>query len=420
MKTLSKISVIVPVLALALAPAENAFAISADNQTPVANGAAYLQTQQAADGHIGASASETGWSAVALSAAGFDLSTVHTSGGTSLRAHLAANAPGAAAAATDWERSIIAITADGQNPYNFGGTDYVAHLKTFAASGQIGSATAVNDDLFGLIALSAARDSLSDTVLTDALAFVLAAQHADGGFSYTTDPATGSDTNDTAAAIMALKALQNAGLASTAVTTALTNATSYLLGTQNADGGFPYDPLTPPAWGGPVSDVSSTSWVVMAFDALGQANAPAGTNAQAYIRAAQSADGSFPYQAPAAGDVFDTTPAVTALAGGQFPLSVYAGLLPGQGDDINLQSRSPSPSPSPSPSVTPTPSPTPAGSVLGASTTPPASATGTVLGSSTLPAVGVVSNLILLLMAAVIAALTGLAVRLHFARARNR
>jgi len=390
------------VLALSFAPL--AQATSSVNQTAVDNGITFLNTKVAADGHVGASASETGWSAIAYAAAGSTYDTVQTAGGTDLLTYLMANPPSAAASATDWERSILAITADHHNPYNFGGTDYVAKLKTFVSAGQIGSATASNDDYFGLMALMAAGIDPADSVAANEITYILGQQKADGGFSYSTDPSLGSDVDDTAAALMALEAAKFAGQNQNAFDAAVAKATAYMLGTQNADGGFPYDPLTPPAWGGPVSNVSTTSWVVMALTALGQDSGTPYDDAQAYIRGAQNADGSFPYEAPAAGDVFDTAPAVTALAGGTYPFKVYNGVIPDQ-----------DPVASPTPTPTPTPMPTPTPDVLGASIAPTPTPTPAVLGASTgvLPTVGELSNYLLLLMALAIATAAGVAVYLR-------
>lgn len=424
MKTLLIRSVLLSgAITLTLSP--YAFATSAINQTSVSHGAAYLATQQAASGKIGSTISDSGWSAVALAASGLNLSTVKTAGGTSLRDYLAANPPASNAAATDWERSIIALTADGQNPYSFGGVNYVTGLRSFVNGGQIGSPTAVNDDLFGLIALMAARVDTGDPVVSQELSYVLSAQRADGGFSYTTDTTVGSDTNDTAAAVMALVAARNAGLGTSSLNSALTDAKQYLLGTQNKDGGFPYDPLTPISWGGPVSDVSSTSWVLMGLTALSDDSTAAGLDAASFIRAAQNGDGSFPYQAPAAGDVLDSAPAVTALAGGQYPLHIFAGEVP----TGTAAAPTPSPTPtgagaaSPSPTATPAPAVT-SGTVLGAATAAapspgPAVASDSVLGASTLPVTGAVSNLLLLGLAFVIATATGFAVRLRQVRAKR-
>lgn len=393
-------------------------ATSADNLSAVAKGIAYLNTQQAADGHINGFTGVTPWAAIAYSSNNVDLDTVKLTGGTSLRAYLAANPPTATAPATEWEKDILAITADSQNPYNFGGVNYVAGLKNLVSGGQIGSSSTVNDDVFGVLALIASREPNTSPALTGALAFIIAHQHADGGFSSGAAATDTSDVDDTAAAIMALKAAQSAGLSSASITSALSKAKAYILAMKNSDGGYPYDTNY-----GALSDVSSTSWVVMAFTALGEPISPNSLAAQAYIRGTQQPDGSFPYQLPlfdpaGTGDTFNSAYAIPALAGAAWPLRIYSGLIPEVAQD---QTPSPTSSASPSPSASPTPTPA-AGSALGATTTPPptpspaATAAGSVLGASTLPAVGEVSNAILLLAAFLIATAGGLAVllRQHF------
>jgi hypothetical protein len=145
----------------------------------------------------------------------------------------------------------------------------------------------------------------------------------------------------------------------------------------------------------------------MALAALGQDSTAASTDAQSYIRGTQAVDGSFPYQAPAPGDVFNTAPAVTALAGGTYPFKVYNGVIPEQNDPSPSPSPTPTASPTPTstPSATPTPTPTPA--VLGASTGPVTPSGGV------LPAVGELSNFLLILFALAIATAAGVAVHLR-------
>lgn len=412
----------IPSLALALSaillPAQTALATPADNLLAVNNGVDYLNSQQGSDGQIAGFAGVSYWAAFAYSAAGTDPAAVKAPGGTSLLDYLKNHPPAAGSPATDYERDILAITAAGQNPYDFGGTNYVSALEALHSGSQIGSDTAVNDDIFGVSALVAAHVPNSDSALTDALSFVLAHQHADGGFSYTTDASTGSDVDDTAAALMALQAAKNTGLSVSS--TAISKANNYMLGTKNSDGGFPYDPNTPPEWGGPVSNVSSTSWVVMALQALGDGSSTDSTAAQSFLRSQQQSDGSFPYTAPGSGDTSDTADAVIALSGGYWPLHIYDGPLPGgtvdaaQTGPAASPSPSPSPSParsaSPSPSADPSPSPTPQhGSVLGASTTAGSGSS----GSGLLPATGGVANLLAFLAALLIGLAAGTAVYLR-------
>ena len=162
--------------------------------------------------------------------------------------------------ATDYEKAIMALTAVGENPSTFGSEDLVAQLRTYHTSEQIGDTSLLNDDYFGILALVSAGVATSDQAIADAKATILANQNNDGGFSWSSTGA--SDVDDTAAAIIALRA---AGVS--ASDSAITDAKAYLQGAQNDDGGFPYDPLS--AYGTD-SNVSSTSWVLMAIAALGE------------------------------------------------------------------------------------------------------------------------------------------------------
>jgi hypothetical protein len=396
---------------LLLATATPILAVSATNTTAVTNGISYLNTQQQSDGSLSGFPGINAWASLAYTAAG--------PGNTSLRAYLLAHPPAAGAAATEWERLILAITADGGNPYDFGGANYVAGLKATHAGGQLGLASAVNDDIFGLLALFAARVPADDPVVTSTLAFVLSQQRSDGGFSYSASAATGSDVDDTAAAIMALRAAQLAATSNPNVATALSGAQTYLLSTQNSDGGFPYDPLTPPDWGGPVSNVSTSAWALMALTSLGLADTPDGEAVQNYLKSTQQPDGSFPYTAPGAGDSFNSAYAIAALAGATWPQTVYNGPLPAAASPAT--SPGPSVSPSASPSATPvpsgSPSPSPGGSVLGASAT--SGGSGADASGGLLASVGQHSNQLLGLLALGIALSAG-AVAYRVQRRRQR
>lgn len=393
--------------ALALAIAPFASATSSVNQTAVTNGANYITSQQTATGSVSASASDNDFAAIALVAAGQNLANVKLAGGTSLLAYEAANLPGASAKASDWERTILVAAAAGQDPYNFGGTDAVAKLKTFASAGQLGDPASTGDDIFGIMALAAAGVTSADAVMSAEIAAVLSYQRPDGRFSYSTDPTVTGDVDDTAAAIVALRSAEIVGGASPAVTTAINNALDYIAALKNTDGGYPSDP----AWD-TTSNVASSAWVLIALNSLGLGDSADGRAAQSYIKSQQLQDGSFPSSwAPTTGDFFDTNPAVTALAGSTwlpqvFEENTYAGTA--------AIADAESPSPSVSPSVSPTPTPA-QGAVLGASTVTPtptptatpasaaSTATGTVLGATALPVVGQVSNAVLLLWAVAVA-----------------
>jgi hypothetical protein len=286
-------AVLAPLLALVIMPTA-ALATSPVNQTAVNNGLAYLSSQQSAAGDIAGSASINAWSAMAYSAAGTN--------NQSLLSYLEANPPDAGADAIVWERDILAITASHQNPYDFGGANYVAGL-----------AAKHPNDFLAVSAQLSARTPKTDPDLTGALAFILAHQNADGGFG---SPA--SDTEDTAIAVMSLVAAQKAGL--TVAATIISSAKDYLLGTQNQNGGFPYSSGQ--------SNVTSTSFVLMSLTALGVGGSGHASDAAGYLRGRQRQNGSFPHQA-GPGNTSDTAFALIALADGSLPLDVYDGRVPG-------------------------------------------------------------------------------------------
>ena len=412
-----KSALLTGVLALIVAPF--AQAVGAINQPSVDKGVSYLVALQAADGHVGTPGSDNDFSAIALAAAGKDLSTVKATGGVSLRAYLASHLPDATTGtAADWGRTVLAITADKQNPLTFGGTNSVAKLKSFASGGQLGSATTTNEDYFGLIALVAAGLTSNDTVVADETTAIMSYQKSDGGFSYTTSATATSDVDDTAAALVSLRSAQVSGNTTAALEIAITHAQDYIAKLKNADGGYPSDPAF-----GTTSNVASTAWALIGFNALGQGSSVDAKSAQTYIRTQQLADGSFPSSfAPSTGDFFDTDPAVTALAGSTWAVNVFEPVV-NDIQEVLPTTTSRTATPAPTPVTIPAPVIKP-GTVLGATTTaatPTATpAASSVLGASTLPAVGEVSNLVLLGVALALSATAGVAVRVRQIRVRNR
>jgi hypothetical protein len=200
--------------------------------------------------------------------------------------------------ATDYAKRILAIVAVGENPTTFAGTDLVAGLKALAQSNQIGDVSLLNDDAWGLMALRAAGVAESDSLVVGAKAYLLAHQNTDGGWGYSLT--SGSDTNDTAAVLMALGEV---GVTSGA---AIEAALNYLHTSQNADAGFPYV-------SGSDSDAGSTSWTWAALTKLGQATSAwtkGSTTPLNFLQTLQLADGSYKWQSS------DTTgsPSMTAFA----------------------------------------------------------------------------------------------------------
>lgn len=320
------------------------------NKRSVNDGITYLRSQQQTNGQISGFTGVSGWAAMTFAASGVNPATV-SKGGSSLLEYLSANPSATGSPATDWERAILAITASDVSPYTFGGINYVQNLESFHNSSQIGVATQINDDIFGLLALVSAGSGASSNVKQNALNFILSQQEADGGFSWSTSGT--SDVDTTSAALQALIAAQKAGMTATGLSNAITNGKNYLLSAQNSDGGFPYEK-------GDVSNTSTTAWATMALSSLGVTGTEI-NNAKAYIRGSQEENGSFKWQPSSTGETFTTSYAVHALTGKYWPVKTFSGSTPTPTQPVPTATPTLSPTAMPSPTVTPTvvqPSPT--------------------------------------------------------------
>lgn len=227
----------------------------------------------------------------------------------------------AGAKATDYEAPILALTAAGKDPRTFPNENLVQKLKSFYVSGQIGDASILNDDIFGILALVSAGEAVNDAVVEGAKNFVLQNQNADGGWSFAIG--SSSDTNMTAMAIMALL---ETGLPKT--DPAIAKAIGYLKSAQNSDGGFPYDPQSP--WG-TASDASSDAWVIAAINKLGEESedwAKNGHNPKEHLLTLQDSAGFFHYQEGTGEDSFSpvtTSYAAVGLTGKYYPVAKISG-----------------------------------------------------------------------------------------------
>ena len=164
------------------------------------------------------------------------------------------------------------------------------------ASGAIGPT--LNSTFWGVIALRQA----GAVVGPETRRYILARQARSGGWSWTAG--SEPDSNDTAAAIQALRALEVAG-------TPIRRGLAYLQRLQNRDGGFE---LTK----GRGSDAQSTAWAIQAFLAAG---VKPGRAAYAYLARLRRPDGSYRYSAKyAVTPVWVTAQVLPALAGRSFPL----------------------------------------------------------------------------------------------------
>ncbi len=226
--------------------------------------------------------------------------------------------------ANDYAAAILAVTAIKKDPKTFGSINYVEELKKFYTNGQLGEITTLNDDIFGLLALLSAGEDKSTKEINGIKNYLLSKQKSNGGWGFMTDG--GSDSNMTAAAIVALTA---AGMSEQDLP--IQNGLDYLKTTQNSDGGFTYDPKS--SYGN-TSDASSTAWVVWALNSLGiqpSTWSKGGNSPTHYLSQLQTDAGYFKFQPNSNEDAFSpVTTAYTAiaLAGKSLPLAIANSPLP--------------------------------------------------------------------------------------------
>ncbi len=174
----------------------------------------------------------------------------------------------------------------------------VARLRAaIRPSGLIGSS--LNSTIWGVLALRQVREP----VPAASKRLLLARQSSSGGWGW--GAGVPPDSNDTAAAVQALRALGVRGKP-------ISRALDFLRTHRNPDGGFELSR-------GRGSDTQSTAWAVQAFVAAG-VRLPKG--ALGYLARMRRADGSYRYSAryPAATPVWVTSQVLPAVAREPFPL----------------------------------------------------------------------------------------------------
>jgi energy-coupling factor transport system substrate-specific component len=156
----------------------------------------------------------------------------------------------------------------------------------------------VNSTIWGILAFRQAHQAAPRA----AVRYVLRRQARSGGWSWY--PRGAPDSNDTAAAVQALRSADVRGKP-------IRRGLAYLHRLQNKDGGFE---LTP----GRGSDAQSTAWAIQAFAA---ARKPPPRGALAYLRRLRRTDGSYRYSRRfATTPVWVTSQVLAALARRPFPL----------------------------------------------------------------------------------------------------
>jgi prenyltransferase/squalene oxidase-like repeat protein len=268
-------------LGVKLASALAAVAVGA---TPVG----YVQSRQAPSGAFSEPRSAPGplltaWAALGLKAAGAPT-------GRALD-YLVAH-EGDLTEATDVELVAMAESVLGRRSERL-----LMRIRRFRRQGGAIGPT-VNSTIWGILALRQAHERAPRA----AVRFVLRHQSRSGGWAWYAGGRP--DSNDTAAAIQALRA---AGVSGGPIRRGL----AYLRGLQNRDGGFELSP-------GRGSDTQSTAWAIQAFVA---ARRPVPNGSLAYLRGMRRRDGSFRYSKRyATTPVWVTAQVLPALARRAFPL----------------------------------------------------------------------------------------------------
>jgi len=193
---------------------------------------------------------------------------------------------------TELALALLALAALGERPQRL--IERVQALQQ--PSGAIGPT--LNSTVWSLLALRGSGLAAP----AGSVRYLLAHQTRSGGWSW--GEGVAPDSNDTAAAVQALRA---AGVSGPPIRQAL----AYLRRLQNRDGGFE---LTP----GRGSDAQSTAWAIQAFLAAGERT---GARPYAYLAGLRRRDGSVRYSGRyAITPVWVTAQVLPALAGKPFPL----------------------------------------------------------------------------------------------------
>lgn len=286
----------------------------------IQNSVAYLATQQdPVDGHITPSLKgETDWTIVAVEAIGGNATTFKNGDGPSLVDYALAAKPDDENDPTDTgpglARRIIALAAAGQDTSSYV-ANFIAiyHDQDNHKVDNPGITTDdhdLMDDIWAVIAAAASGDPALLPMAQDGLNYFLSHQKNDGSFSNSTDCSSwcGSDSSVTAAAIIAMRAGVELGLADN-LNEQQAKALTHIMTTQN-DGGFGMDAFSP-------ADGITTSWVLMALNAIGPCAQPAADSARDWLLAHQNNDNGFAFGAWGLdhSDTNTTTHAIIALSG---------------------------------------------------------------------------------------------------------
>jgi len=142
------VSLMLPCLLATPVMATDSYPYVADD-AEVSSALDYLRGQQGTDGKIGDFATSA-WGVMSIAAAGEDPNSWQVGSNPTIIDYLSANA-GSASSVSDYARMILAITAAGEDPTDFGGRDFVALLEAAYDGTQIGDSSLLNDDYWGVM-----------------------------------------------------------------------------------------------------------------------------------------------------------------------------------------------------------------------------------------------------------------------------
>ncbi|MBN1863087.1 MAG: hypothetical protein JW790_05535 [Dehalococcoidales bacterium] len=291
----------------------------------------FADVQDTNTGAIG-TYSDSGWVIMAIAAAGEDPNDFGDPSVVDFVKENAAELASEFNLGTAYARIVLAAVAAGDDPAAFGpgdpstvtDGDYLGALKALHNGTQFtdgtGATDTLNDDFWALIALAAAGEDPESAIVTSTVDFILFNQNEDGGWGWATvdnEYYSGSDVDDTAAAIMALAAV-GFDMTSDEIQNADYGALSYLQNNQDSSGGFL-------SWG--AVSLASTTWAV---DAIAAADgnpidsqwAPDGTDPIEFIMTYNQTDGSFlDSSAYTPNPQKNTADAIVSLTGNPFPIT---------------------------------------------------------------------------------------------------
>lgn len=260
---------------------------------------------------------------LALASAGYDMRVPYPGKSATPLTYLETSADSLLAyAQTDGStagKTVLALVAAHQNPYTFGGRDYVAVLNgTLTPEGAF-TVTTPYQQALAILGLTAA----GEVVPQNAQQWLLDRQATDEGIAGSWDDGFGTTGNADATAL-SLMALVAAGVPVN--DPAIAAAITFLDTAQTESGGWEYG-----AGFGP--NVNSTGLVVQALHSLGEdfANAAGpwsvnGVTPLDYLLSSQSTSGAFQtdFGSGPNDDFFATVQALPALAGQGWPLTSHA------------------------------------------------------------------------------------------------